>query len=135
MYPGLAHNPDFFPIFFASYFMILIFMIGLNLIADWVLFSRAGISGLWSIIPFCNLWQKIKIGKGLPSILLFLLFFVPGANALALIIMNYRFAKAYTRSEVIAILYVLFPFVVGLILAFSRDFTYRNPIDGGPTVM
>lgn len=118
----------------ATYGTFIIIIIVAIIAAHWKLFKKAGVAGWWSIIPFANIWQTIKIANGKGSLGMFLLLLVPIVNVVVGIIISYRFARTYVKSSTLAVLYVFFPFVVGLVLAFNKEFVYQNPLTGGDSV-
>lgn len=97
----------------------------LQIIVWWRLFEKAGEPGWKSIIPFYNLWTIFKIANSYGSTIgWFIASLIPGINAIVLLIMHWKFASRYTDSFGLKLLYFFFPFIGGLIFAFSDDFQY-----------
>ncbi len=123
--------------------LIIGLIIGLiQLIADWNLYKKCGRKGWEAIIPFYNTWIKmVEIAKLnwwwfliaiLPSLLL------SSAKDLTIIISlvtiftafqcNYNIAKKFHKDTGFAILMTLFPTILDLILAFSKNYVYDDSV-------
>ncbi|MBE6740922.1 MAG: hypothetical protein E7570_01325 [Ruminococcaceae bacterium] len=91
----------------------------LMIIADWKLFSKAGVAGWKSLIPIYNIYTLVKIvdGNGIK----FLLLCLPIVNIVYGIILNLRMAKAYGKGTGFAIGLILLPNLFQLILAFGSS--------------
>lgn len=115
------------------YGFVLLVVAVLSIIAMWKIFVKAGQEGWKAIIPFYNMYVLLQI-VGRPGWWL-LLYFVPVANIVVIIITALDLAKSFGRSEVFGIFGLfLFSLVGYMILAFGKD-TYRGPaaLGGGTT--
>ena len=120
---------------FGVWGLFMLAVVILALVANWKLFEKAGVEGWWALIPFANVYKQIQIAEGESNTLLFLGLFVPFVNIILAIMLMYRFARTYTDSGLMAILYVFFPFITGLVMGFSDKYTYQNPLDGSDSVV
>lgn len=98
----------------------------LQVIAWWRLFQKAGEPGWKSIVPVLNIWTAIKIANNYGSAIgWFIGLIIPGIGAIVNFILQWRFAGKFTDRFGLRILYMFFPFIGGLIFAFSDEFQYR----------
>ena len=106
-------------------FSLLVFYV-LQIIVWWRLFEKAGEEGWKSIIPIYNVWIAFNIANPGSSnnILWFIGSFIPHIQVLVFIFMGYKFASKFTDNIIIRILYMIFPFFTGFLLAFSDQFQY-----------
>ena len=95
----------------------------ITVIAWWKLFSKAGFSGIFAIIPIVNWAVASKIV--FDSYWYTLFFFVPVINLFYAAVLTYRMMKCFECSTVISILAVFFPFF--LLLPAFGDSAYRGP--------
>lgn len=97
----------------------------LQVVVWWRLFEKAGEEGWKSLIPIYNVWVAFNIANPNGSnILWFIGSFIPGIQFFVFLIMGYMFASKYTDNLLIRILYMIFPFFTGLLIAFSDEFHY-----------
>jgi len=88
------------------------------IISLWRIFSKAGVPGIFSIIPLVNIYQLVKISGKNPW--LFLLLLVPVVNIVVYIIVALGLAKNFGKSGVFGFFgLVVFNLVGYLILAFG----------------
>lgn len=88
------------------------------IISLWRIFSKAGVPGIFSIIPLVNIYQLVKISGKNPW--LFLLLLVPIVNIVVYIIVALGLAKNFGKSGVFGFFgLVVFNLVGYLILAFG----------------
>lgn len=99
----------------------------LQVLAWWRLFEKAGEEGWKSLIPIYNVWVAFKIANpyGSNNILWLIGSFIPLIQAFVFLVMGYKFASKFTNNMLVRILYMIFPFFVGLLLAFSDEYEYR----------
>ena len=94
------------------------------IITMWKIFAKAGKPGWASIIPIYNIIVLIQIaGKPLWW---FVLFFIPIANLVAMILITVGLAKAFGKSGGFAAGLILLPIIFYPILAFGSA-TYTPP--------
>lgn len=121
---------DALSLFFGVYFgIIMVFcfaMLLLSIIAHWKLFKKAGYNGWECLIPIYETYIMMKIGKQDTKPIHLLFFLIPIFNIIYALIVQYRFAKAYTDYDAVGILYVLFPTITGIVMAFSDKYQYQN---------
>lgn len=111
--------------FITTYFFILLVPIILSIVSWWVLYEKAGFEGWESIIPIYNIWVKIRIAySDRNTLFYFILLFIPIINIISVIMLNWNFVSRYTDNSVLKILYLFFPFIIGLVLAFSDEYVY-----------
>ncbi len=109
-------------IFFA---VLYIGVITFYIICMWKIFVKAGRPGWAAIIPFYNIFIEIEIA-GLPW-WVFLFIFIPGANAVALILISINLAKVFAKSTGFAVGLIFLGFIFIPILAFD-DSKYIAPV-------
>lgn len=122
---------------------IIALIIGIiQLIADWNLYKKCGRKGWESIIPFYGTWIKmVEIAKlnwwwfliaVLPSILLSsvkdLTIIISLVTIFTAFQCNYNIAKKFHKDTGFAILMTLFPTILDLILAFSKNYVYDDSV-------
>ncbi len=100
------------------YLIIIVLMV----VAMWKLFAKAGEEGWKSIIPFLNTYTLFKISWG--NGWLFLLMFVPVANAVVYIILEWKLCKAFGKGVGFFVLMLFLPFIAWLILGLGDDDYY-----------
>ncbi len=108
-------------------FAIIFWLIGMTaaiitLIANWKVFTKAGQEGWKAIIPIYNIYVLTQIAM-LPGWYILLLF-IPIANAVATIYLQYKLAQAFGKDVGFAIGLILLNPIFILILAFSKDIVY-----------
>jgi hypothetical protein len=116
-------------IIIASIFFAIIYfgIIAFYIICMWKIFVKAGRPGWAALIPFYNIFIEIEIA-GLPW-WVFLLVFIPGANAVALILISINLANVFSKSTGFAVGLIFLGFVFIPILAFD-DSKYIAPVTG-----
>lgn len=94
------------------------------IVAQWILFSKAGEKPWKCLIPIYNayIWVKIVMGNGV----LFLLYLVPIVGFVFSIIVSFRTANVFGKGTLVGILSVFFGPIVQLYLAWS-DAQYIGP--------
>lgn len=97
----------------------------LLIVCTWRVYTKAGRPGWASIVPFYNFYVLLKI-VGRPGWWL-VLFFVPVANVVVLVIVCVDLAVSFGEESWFALLLIFLPFVGYPILAFG-DATYRGPL-------
>lgn len=123
--------------------VIIALIIGIiQLIADWNLYKKCGRKGWEAIIPFYGTWIKmVEIAKlnwwwfliaVLPSILLSsvkdLTIIISLVTLFTAFQCNYNIAKKFHKDTGFAILMTLFPTILDLILAFSKNYVYDDSV-------
>lgn len=117
--------PDPLPIFFTSTFYLIVLSIYVLLvIAWWNIFQKAGEAGWKSLIPFYNTYILFQISWG--NGWLFLLGFIPVISLVVTIIMNVKLSRAFGHGTGFAIGLILIPNLFTLILGFDNS-TYLSP--------
>lgn len=114
----------------AVYYVIALAIGIITIIAYWKLFTKAGKPGWAAIVPFYNLYCMYDIAMG--NGWLFLLMFVPCANFIVAIIMNFQLAKAYGEGIGYGFGLLFLPYIFLPILAFGKS-EYVGP-NGTPVV-
>ena len=94
------------------------------LIAMWKIFTKAGIEGWKSLIPFYNTYLMFELawGKGI----MFLCTFIPVAGFVFPLICLYKLACAFGKGTGFAIATVIFPYICLPMIAFG-DARYIGP--------
>ena len=95
----------------------------LGIVAMWKIFEKAGKPGWHSIIPFLNMYDLVEIAGY--NGWLFLLFFIPIANIVILIMIQIGLAKKFGKSTGFAICLILLSLIFECILAFG-DSKYQG---------
>ena len=97
----------------------------LVIVGIWKIFTKAGQPGWASIVPIYNLIVLLQVaGKPLWFIVLF---FIPIANLVALILVNIALAKAFGKGGGFAAGLILLPVIFLPILGFGSA-TYTKPV-------
>lgn len=122
---------------------IIALIIGIiQLIANWNLYKKCGRKGWEAIIPFYATWIKmVEIAKlnwwwfliaVLPSILLSskkdLTIIISLVTLFTAFQCNYNIAKKFHKDTGFAILMTLFPTILYLMLAFSKNYVYDDSV-------
>ncbi len=95
----------------------------LGIVAMWKIFEKAGKPGWHSIIPFLNMYDLVEI-SGYNG-WLFLLFFIPIANLVIVILSCVGLAKKFGKSTGFAIGLIFLSVIFECILAFG-DSKYQG---------
>lgn len=105
---------------------VLVIAAMLQLIVWWKLFKKAGEPGWKSIIPILNIWTAIKIANPNGLTLLWLIgLVIPGIGPIVAFLLQWKFASKFTNRFGLKLLYMILPFITGLIFAFGDEFKYR----------
>lgn len=134
-------------IIFGVVFIILLAILIPVIIAEWMLFKKAGKKGWEVFVPFYNTWVLIEIAGlnwwyFLISMGLSLLSWFSGEDIVFVIsllsyyinfIIYYNIAKRTKQNEILfGILGVFVPYVAVLILGFSKSITYDDRVEVSP---
>ena len=94
-----------------------------TIVCNWKVFKKAGKNGWEAIIPIYNIVVLLEITK-LPMWYL-ILFFIPFANFVALIIIYIELAKKFGQSTLFGIGLTFFTPIFMAILAFNKNYVYQ----------
>ncbi len=118
-----------FPSMFASlsaiiftFWIVFIIIFAISIIPKWKLFEKAGQPGWAAIVPFYNKYVLFDITWG--NGILFLLTFIPGANAVIMIITWVKLAQAFGKDAGWACGLIFLNIIFLFIMAFSDDIVY-----------
>lgn len=111
-------------------FLIYLVVVAALLIANWMLYSKAGRPGWASIIPIYSAYVLLKI-VGRPGWWL-ILFLIPLVNFVIYIIVMLDLAKVFGKGSGFGVGLIFLPFIFIPILGFG-DARYSDP--GGAAVM
>ena len=100
-----------------AYYIIMIAICVLEIIATWKIFTKAGEAGWKSIIPIYNIIVLFKIVGMNPWMILLLL--VPIANIVVMILFNIKLAKAFGKGGGFAAGLIFLNTIFTLILGFG----------------
>lgn len=100
-----------------AYYIIMIAICVLEIIATWKIFTKAGEAGWKSIIPIYNIIVLFKIVGMNPWMILLLL--VPIANIVVMILFNIKLAKAFGKGGGFAVGLIFLNTIFTLILGFG----------------
>ncbi len=104
----------------ATYIILASLLISLfYLVVTWKIFTKAGYSGILSIIPIVNMYIMVKIADR--SLLFFLLLFVPFLGFILLIIMNMDIARKFGYSAAFGLGLTFLGFLFYPVLAFGSS--------------
>ncbi len=106
----------------ASMIVSLVILV-VGIVAMWKIFTKAGKPGWHSIIPFLNMYDLVEI-SGYNG-WMFLLFFVPIANIVIIILSYVGLAKKFGKSTGFAIGLIFLSIIFECILAFG-DAEYQG---------
>jgi len=104
----------------AVYSILLLFMMS----GMWRVFEKAGEKGYWAIIPFYNLYRLARV-TDFPKSWTWLLF-IPGINAILMIIVCLELARLFKKSAFFGLFLVAVPFVAFPILGFGKSVFQPN---------
>lgn len=90
----------------------------LLVIAEWNIFTKAGVKGWYSLIPFLREYKLVEIADG--NGIKFLLFLIPVVNIFYSFILNFRMAAAFGKGAGFGFGLIFFPNIFMLILGFGR---------------
>lgn len=96
----------------------------LLVVAMWKIYEKAHEPGWLSIIPIVNLYMLFKIACGKGWLCLFM--FIPLANLIADVIINWKLVKAFGKGVGTFLLAIFLPPVALLMLGFG-DAKYLGP--------
>lgn len=127
--PETNYNPPYFLllIFFVLCLVFLVMVLVIT-IANWKLFEKAGEKGWKALIPIYGEWTRYKIALGYSPVMLFIMSLIPVIGLIPIFYVNYQFAYRYSRDHATGVLYCLFPFIVGTVLAFSKQAHYTRAL-------
>ncbi len=99
------------------FYVIMSFMIILMIMIYWKIFKKAGMKGWYFLIPIYNVYilTKIAFGKGI----YLLLMFIPIANLVFVVMLWYKLAKAFGKSNGFAVCNIFFSWITLQIIAFD----------------
>lgn len=103
----------------AGYYVAVLVIYILLIVAWWRIFQKAGQPGWASLIPIYNLYILFKISMG--SGWFFLLEFIPVANIIIDIILKVKLSKAFGYPGIFALGLIFLPNIFQLILGFDRS--------------
>lgn len=119
-------TPSPWPAFFTStFYLIILSVYVLLVIAWWNIFKKAGEDGWKSLIPFYNTYILFKISWG--NGWLFLLDFIPVIGFVTNVIMNVKLSRSFGHGTGFAIGLILIPNLFTLILGFDNS-VYHGPV-------
>ena len=110
------------------YWVIMLAICVVAIVADVKIFQKAGKPGWHAIIPFLSTYDMFDFAWG--NGVLFLLTFIPFVNIVVLIMLYVKLAKAFGKDTGFAVGLIFLPLIFLLILAFG-DAQYIGP-DGTP---
>ena len=114
--------------FFTTYFIFILIICVISVIATWKIFVKAGKPGWAAIIPFYNTYVLFEL-VGMKGRYVFLAF-IPFVGSIILAVMNIianvKLAKCFGKSDGFAVGLVLLNIIFLPILAFD-DSTYEAP--------
>ena len=113
-----------------GYFIIIALLLLINFIGLWKTFNKAGVSGLWAIIPIANIYMTAKIAKVNPLIIFgYLLGIIPFIGPFISmgisIYISYNFVKNYGFGIGGYLLYLLFTPIMVIYMGFSDNVQYQ----------
>lgn len=100
-----------------AYYIIMIAICVLEIIATWKIFTKAGEAGWKSIIPIYNIIVLFKLVGMNPWMIL--LYLVPIANIVVMILFNIKLAKAFGKGGGFAAGLIILNPIFTLILGFG----------------
>ena len=112
-----AASTGFLAGFGVAYYICMLVVLVLTIIASWRIFTKAGEAGWKSIIPIYNLVVLFKIVGMNPWMIL--LFLVPIANVVVSILLNIKLAKAFGKGTGFALGLIFLNTIFTLILGFG----------------
>ncbi len=106
-----------------GFYIIMLLMLILMFAIYWKIFVKAGYKGWYSLIPVYNIYimTKVAFGKGI----YLLLMFIPIVNFVFVIMLWYKLAKAFGKSNAFAVCNIFFNLITLQIIAFD-DSKYEN---------
>lgn len=109
-------------------FAIVVGLIAFLIIANWKIYTKAGLEGWYSIVPFLNVWKLGEIAFGEEDAWKGLLVYIPAVGFVFSFLLYIGVARAFGKSDAFGILLIFCP-IIGLpILGFSKDIEYVGPL-------
>ncbi len=111
--------------------LLLIFSV-VTIVAMWKVFEKAGRPGWAAIVPVYNIWVLFEI-VGFPGWIALLAFipFVNIAVSIVALVAYFKLAKQFGKSDLFAVLTLIFPYIMLCILAFG-DAKFLGDNSGAP---
>lgn len=104
-------------VFSIVYAVVYLAILVLVLVAQWIIFTKAGEKGWKIFIPFYNMYIQFKIAWG--NGWFFLLTFVPLVNVIILIICYVKLAQSFGKGAGFAVGLIFLPIIFFPMLAFG----------------
>ena len=113
----------------------LIFVV-LSIIANWKVFTKMGMPGWYSLIPFFSDWKKFEAAGMQPWFALVILIPVIGSIAylIATIFISIRLARGFGKSDAYAIGIILLQPIFLMILGFGKADWDASRLAGAPNI-
>lgn len=108
--------------FLFVYWIIFILYFIAIVAANFILYQKAGVPGIFSCIPIVNIIFMAKIAQ-IPVISIILMF-IPFANIPYYFYLAYKFIDAYDGDMVLFLLYVFVTPIAVMYMAFNDDIEY-----------
>lgn len=108
-----------------TYWFVAVIFYVISVIAMWKIFTKAGVDGWKSIIPFLNVYELYRIAMG--NGWLFLLLLIPLVNIVMSIMLWVKLAKAFGHGGGFAAGLIFLNTIFILILGFE-DSVYQGPL-------
>lgn len=101
------------------YFLIMVAILVLVIVAQWKIFTKAGEPGWACIVPIYNLYilYKISFGNGWLGLLNLIACIAPIMNIICMV----KLAKAFNKGTGFTLGLIFLPFIFMLILGFGSD--------------
>lgn len=110
------------------FFLIAIPILIANRVGFWLLFKKAGVNPVFSLIPFLNWWHWVKI-VGRPTYYFFLLL-VPIINPVIWFTLSIDLLKSFGRFKFgEQVLGTLFQFAYTIYMGFKKEVVYLGPAE------
>lgn len=100
----------------------------ISFLTDAILFQRAGVAGIWGLIPFVKAWKRQEICFGRGQGWRCLIFLIPFVGELYLCYTNWVFAKVYSAEGFLQIMILFFTPLTKMILIFGGN-RYCGPLN------
>ena len=106
--------------FAAAYYITMIVICVVAIVATWKIFTKAGEAGWKCLIPIYNIYTEIKLFWDTNPVLMTVLMFVPIVNIVIALILSYKMCAAFGKGVGFFILMLFFAPIAYLILAFGN---------------
>lgn len=120
-----SFSSDLLPLLFTA--IVSLLLITYALFVNWVVFTRAGVPGWKSLIPFYNsmqLYQMVGFSKWL--VLLAFIPYIGFASVIVTCIVNYKVCKCFGLSKALCVIGIFIPLIPFTVIMLYPKYEYNG---------